>query len=156
LEKQELESEMSINMNFYIDATPDATVELLMDPIGGDKIKGTGSGTMQFKWGTNKDPLLYGTYDIYNGSYNFTFQKILERKFTIQNGSNVRFSGDPFQAILDVTAKYRVVANLFDLDKNLVTSSGQTTVPVNCLLNLAGPLIHPFVKLDVASGVASI
>ena len=149
IEKKEAESEMSVNMNFYIDATPDATVELLMDPVGGDKIKGNGSGTMQFKWGTKKDPLLYGTYDIYNGSYNFTFQKILERKFTIQNGSNIRFSGDPFHAILDVTAKYRVVANLFDLDKNLVTSSGQTSVPVNCLLNLTGPLVQPLVKLDV-------
>lgn len=141
--------EMNINMNFYIDATPDATVEMLMDPVGGDKIKGTGRGTLQFVWGTNKDPRLYGTYEIYNGSYNFTFQKILERKFTIQNGSTVQFRGDPFEANLDVTAKYRVVANLFDLDKNLVTTTGQTSVPVNCLLNLTGPLIHPYVKLDI-------
>lgn len=149
ISKFEANKEMDVNMNFYVDATPDATVELLMDPIGGDKLKGTGNGTMQFIWGTNKNPLLFGTYEIFNGSYNFTFQKILERKFTIQNGSTIQFSGDPFKANLDVTAKYRVVANLFDLDKNLVTTTGQTSVPVNCLLNLTGPLIHPLVKPDI-------
>lgn len=148
-EKIKAQTGMDVNMNLYIDATPDATVELLMDPVGGDKLKGTGSGAMQFIWGTNKDPLLYGTYQIHSGSYNFTFQKIMERKFTIQEGSYVQFRGDPFQALLDVTAKYRVVANLFDLDKNLVATSGQTSIPVNCILNLSGVLRHPQVKLDI-------
>lgn len=149
LSKLKSNSGMEINMNFYIDATPDATVELLMDPVGGDKLKGTGSGAMQFVWGTAKDPMLYGTYQIHSGSYNFTFQKIMERKFTIQEGSYVQFRGDPFQANLDVTAKYRVVANLFDLDRNLVQTTGQTSIPVNCVLNLTGALRQPNVKLDI-------
>lgn len=149
LNKIQTDSGMDINMNFYIDATPDASVELLMDPVGGDKLKGTGSGALQFVWGTNKDPMLYGTYLINNGSYNFTFQKLMERKFTIQEGSSVRFRGDPFQANLDVTAKYRVVANLFDLDRNLVESTGQTSIPVNCVLNISGLLRQPNIKLDI-------
>ena len=149
LSRIQTDSGMEINMNFYIDATPDATVELLMDPVGGDKLKGTGSGAMQFLWGTNKDPMLYGTYLINNGSYNFTFQKLMERKFMIQEGSFVRFRGDPFQASLDVTAKYRVVANLFDLDRNLVETTGQTSIPVNCVLNLSGVLRQPNIKLDI-------
>lgn len=147
--KLEQDSEMEINMNFYIDATPDATVELLMDPVGGDKLKGTGSGALQFIWGSHKDPMLYGTYHINQGSYNFTFQRIMERRFTIQDGSYVQFRGDPFQANLDVTAKYRVVANLFDLDRNLVETTGQTSIPVFCLLNLTGALRQPNVKLDI-------
>lgn len=143
-------SGMAINMNFYVDATPDAVVELVMDPIGGDVIRGSGSGTMDFVWSTKTSPLLYGNFLINRGSYNFTFQKLLERKFTILDGSNVQFTGDPFSAQLDVQAMYKLTANLNDLDKDLVRNSGQTNIPVNCLLHLTGPLKHPNVNLDLA------
>lgn len=142
-------SGMAINMNFYIDATPDAIVELVMDPVGGDIIRGSGSGALQFQWDLKSSPLLFGTYNINRGSYNFTFQRILERRFTIEDGSNVQFRGDPFQATLDVSAVYKVNASLNDLDKLLATQSGQTTIPVNCVLNLTGPLRQPNVGLDI-------
>lgn len=143
-------SGMNINMNFYIDATPDATVNLLMDPIGGDVLKGAGTGTMQFSWSNKSAPRLYGTYNINRGNYNFTFQKLVERNFVIQDGSSVQFRGDPFEASLDVRAIYKVTASLNDLDRTLAKMSGQTTVPVNCILNLSGPLRHPAVNLDIA------
>lgn len=143
------DSGMDINMNFYIDATPDAVVELVMDPVGGDVIRGSGSGALQFTWSTKSAPRLYGTYLINRGSYNFTFQRLVERKFAIQDGSNVQFKGDPFDATLDVNAVYKVTGNLNDLDQKLVKSTGQTNIPVHCLLNLTGPLKQPAVKLDV-------
>lgn len=144
------QSGIGINMNFYIDATPDAVVELVMDPVGGDIIRGSGSGAMQFTWSSKASPQLYGNFLINRGNYNFTFQKILERKFTIQDGSNVQFTGDPYSAILDVKALYKLTANLNDLDKDLVRNSGQTNIPVNCILHLTGPLRHPNVNLDLA------
>lgn len=150
LSRFKTDSGMEVNMNFYIDATPDATLELLMDPVGGDRIKASGSGALQFTWGTNKDPMLYGTYMINKGSYNFTFQKVFERKFSIQDGSYVQFRGDPFQANIDITALYRVIANLNDLDQNIAKNSGQTSVPVNCILNITGALRQPKVNLDIA------
>lgn len=143
------DSGMAINMNFYIDATPDAIVELVMDPIGGDILRGSGNGALQFQWDTKSSPLLFGTYNINRGNYNFTFQRILERRFTIEDGSNVQFRGDPFQATLDVSAVYKVNASLNDLDRNLAQQSGQTTIPVNCILNLTGPLRQPNVGLDI-------
>ncbi|MEN9918643.1 MAG: hypothetical protein RL662_1079 [Bacteroidota bacterium] len=150
LKRIKTDSGIEMNLNFYVDATPDATVEFLMDPIGGDKLRGSGSGALQFVWGTSKDPMLYGTYQINKGSYNFTFQKIMERKFLIQDGSSVQFRGDPFQANINIDAIYKVVANLNDLDRNLALSTGQNSVPVNCLLNITGLLRRPNIKLDIA------
>ncbi|MFR9166434.1 MAG: translocation/assembly module TamB domain-containing protein [Dysgonomonas sp.] len=150
LRKFETDSDMEINMNFYVDATPDATVELVMDPVGGDILRGAGSGALQFVWGTKTDPKLYGTYVINNGSYNFTFQKIVERKFQIDNGGSILFRGDPFQANLNVSAIYKLNANLYDLDATLVETTGQTSVPVECILNMTGELQHPNIGLDVA------
>lgn len=142
-------SGMEINMNFYIDATPNATVEILMDPVGGDVISGTGSGAMQFQWSSKSAPRLFGTYTINRGSYNFTFQRLMERRFTIEDGSTVQFKGDPFEAILDVTAIYKLTASLRDLDQTLIETTGQTTIPVNCVLDLTGPLRQPTVGLDI-------
>lgn len=143
------ESGMEVNMKFYVDATPDAVVEIVMDPVGGDILRGSGSGAMQFEWSTKSSPRLYGTYHIIRGSYNFTFQRLLERRFTIEEGSTVQFRGDPFGATLDVTALYKITANLRDLDQYLVESTGQSTTPVNCVLNLTGQLRHPNVGLDI-------
>lgn len=140
---------MDINMNFYIDATPEAVVELVMDPVGGDVLRGSGSGALQFTWSTKSAPRLYGNYLINRGSYNFTFQKIVSRKFEIENGSSVQFKGDPFDATLDVNAIYKVMGNLNDLSSYLATTTGQTTIQANCILNLSGPLKQPNVKLDV-------
>lgn len=143
-------SGIDINMNFYIDATPEASVEILMDPVGGDVLKGSGSGAIQFVWSTKTSPQLFGNYLINRGNYNFTFQKLMERKFSIEDGSSVQFTGDPFGAMLDVKALYKLTANLNDLDKDLVRNSGQTNIPVNCVLHLTGPLKRPNVGLDIA------
>lgn len=145
----ETKSSMAINMNFYIDATPEATAELVMDPIGGDILRGSGSGALQFTWSTTSSPHLYGTYYINMGSYNFTFQRLMERKFTIEDGSSIQFRGDPFGAMLNVSAIYKVTANLNDLDRALVESTGQSNIPVNCVLNLSGILKHPTIGLDI-------
>lgn len=142
-------SEMEVNMNFYIDATPTAVAEIVMDPVGGDVLRGSGSGALQFTWSSKTAPRLYGTYLINRGSYLFTFQRIMERKFNIADGSSVLFKGDPFEATLDVEAIYRVTANLNDLNRTVAQTSGQTNIPVDCILHLTGPLIHPSVKLDL-------
>lgn len=136
-------------MNFYIDATPDAVAEIVMDPVGGDILRGSGTGALQFAWSTKSSPTLYGNFLINRGNYNFTFQKLVEKKFIIQDGSSILFRGDPFQAVLDVNAIYKVTANLNDLDRNIVESTGQTNIPVNCILNLSGPLKYPNVGLDI-------
>ena len=142
-------SEMEINMNFYIDATPTAVAEIVMDPVGGDVLRGSGSGALRFTWSSKAAPRLYGTYSINRGSYLFTFQRIMERKFNIEDGSTVLFKGDPFEAELDVSATYKITANLNDLNSMIAETAGQTNIPVECILHLTGPLKHPNVGLDL-------
>lgn len=146
---QNQSSGMAVYMNFYINATPDATVELVMDPVGGDVVRGNGSGNIQFEWDLKSEPKIYGNYVINKGTYNFTFQKIMEKRFSINDGSSVQFRGDPYAANLDIKALYRVTANLNDLSQSLAQTSGQTNVPVNCLMNISGELRHPNIGLDL-------
>ena len=69
-----------------------------MDPIAGDKIKATGSGTVTVVYDSNSDLEVRGKYTLEKGLYNFTLQDIIRKDFIINEGSYIYFDGDPYQA----------------------------------------------------------
>ena len=142
-------SEMAVNMDFFISATPDATFNLIMDPEGGDALRGYGRGDLQFKWDTKTSPQLFGIFNVLKGNYNFRFQRLLEKNFKIKEGSTIDFKGDPFKAVLNIAAIYELYASLSDLDNDLVKTTGKTNVLTNCLLNIKGELQRPNITLDI-------
>lgn len=138
-----------LRMNFQLDMTPEASITMMIDPSSGDKIKGSGSGSMQIQYGNRSDLRMYGNYTIVNGVYNFSLQKVIHKTFKIREGSSVSFHGDPFDASLDIDAIYNLTANLTDLDESLMTESSRTNVPVNCVLKLDGVIRSPAISFDV-------
>lgn len=138
-----------IRMNFLLDITPEAEVELIMDPTAGDRIQGTGSGSLQVQYGNRSDLRMYGNVGIQSGSYNFSLQQLIHKEFQIREGSLITFNGDPLQANMNINAIYNLTANIGDLDQSLVMESARTNVPVNCVLNLDGPLRSPQISFDL-------
>lgn len=149
LADNEEEEGAEMRMNFLLDITPDANIELIMDPNGGDKITGNCSGSMQIEYGTKSDLRMYGNMGIVSGNYNFSLQQIIHKDFKIRDGSSIDFRGDPFNATMHVNAIYNVTANLRDLDEGLALESPRTNVPVNCVLNLEGMLRNPTISFDL-------
>lgn len=141
---------LDINMKFNLDITPDATVELVMDANSGDLIKGNASGSVEINYGTRTDLTMYGTCTITDGSYNFSLQQIIRKDFQIAEGSAVTFTGNPFDAILDIQGIYSLTANINDLDESLTDEIARTNIPVNCLLNVNGKLRAPTIQFDIA------
>lgn len=138
-----------LRMNFQVDVTPDASIEMIMDPISGDKIKGNGSGSMQIQYGTKSDLRIYGGYAIESGSYNFSLQQVIHKTFKIREGSTISFRGDPFDASLNIAAMYNLTANLADLDESFSYEISRSNVPVNCILKLNGMLRNPDISFDL-------
>ena len=138
-----------LRMNFLLDITPDARIELLMDPIGGDKIAGNCSGSLQIQYGTKTDLRMYGNIGIVEGNYNFSLQQLIHKDFKIRDGSIISFRGDPFEATMNVNAIYNLTANIQDLDASFATESARRNIPVNCVLNLDGVLRNPTISFDL-------
>lgn len=138
-----------LRMNFLLDITPDANIELIMDPVSGDRIKGNASGSLQIQYGTKSDLRMYGDVNIIQGNYNFSLQQIIHKDFKIRDGSTINFRGDPFNANMNVNAIYNLTANIGDLDQSLAEESGRTSVPVNCVLKLDGALRNPNISFDL-------
>lgn len=138
-------------MAFEIDVTPAAAMNLIMDPVGGDKITAYGNGHIRMTYNSDGDLRMYGDYTINRGSYNFTLQDIIIKDFTIRDGSKISFLGDPYAAQLDITASYSVNANLSDLDKSFLEDRdlNRTNVPVDALLMVKGDMRQPDISFDL-------
>lgn len=139
-------------MDIRCSVTPDARMNLVMDPVAGDKIQARGSGPLQISYNTDSDEMsIYGKYTLAEGNYNFSLQDLILRDFKINPGSSISFNGDPMQGILDIAATYRVNTNLSDLDKSFSTDRdlNRTNVPVDALLKVSGDMRSPEISFDI-------
>lgn len=142
------ETQQDIRLNLLVEATPDATMRIIMDPVAGDNITANGSGNIRLNFFNKGDFQMFGNYNIEEGIYKMSMQNVIRKDFTLQSGGLVSFNGDPHQANLNVQAVYTVnSASLNDLMADASSSRGN--VKVNCLLNLSGNLMAPSLKFGL-------
>ena len=149
-QQQSMPTHYSIELQ--ADITPEAEIILVMDPVGGDRIRAFGSGNLRLNYNSIDEAFeMFGKYTLEKGSYNFSLQDIILKDFTIRNGSTISFDGDPYNALLDISAVYSLNANLSDLDDSFSTDRdiNRTNVPVNALLNIKGGISEPELSFDL-------
>ncbi len=125
--------------------TPDADVQIIIDPQLGEIIKGRGTGDLDIRINSSGDFLMTGDYEIEEGEYLFTLQKLINKRLTIEPGGSIRWDGDPLDATVDIVATYRVRSSLNDLlgyddDQNMI---------VDDRVILSGKLMSPDIKYDI-------
>ncbi|MDE6654873.1 MAG: translocation/assembly module TamB, partial [Muribaculaceae bacterium] len=140
------------NMDISVDIRPQAEINIIMDPIGGDSIRSNGEGHMRMTYSSvDNDMRLYGTYTLEKGNYNFTLQDLIVKDLIIKEGSSIYFPGDPYKAKLNIMAYYPVQANLSDLDESFLQDKelNRTKVPVRALVDITGDMLQPDVSFDL-------
>ena len=150
--QQQVASEPSAyNIDLQGDITPDVALTVVMDPVGGDRIKATGSGHMRMTYNNNGELKTYGKYTLDKGTYNFTLQDVIIKEFTIRDGSSISFQGDPYAAVLDLEAFYSLNANLNDLDESFAKNAdlNRPNVTVYALLKAKGIISQPEISFDL-------
>ena len=137
-----------IYLNFRVNATPDATMRLLMDAKTNDYINLNGSGVIRATYYNKGSFQMFGTYTVESGTYDVTIQNIIKKSFQFQPGSTLVFGGDPYQAALNLQALYTVNGvSLSDL--SIGNSFASNTIRVNCLMNIGGQPDAPQVTFDL-------
>ena len=150
--KKENDSQSTrIQVNIDAEVNPLGQLILVMDPVGGDKIKATGSGSLIMKYDTQEDLFMSGKYVLDKGTYNFTLQDIIVKDFRIKENSSIAFDGNPFDAKIDISAIYPLTANLLDLDESFANDKefNRTNVPVYAVLNVLGSIAQPTINFDL-------
>lgn len=150
LQAAQEEQKTDIRLNILVDATPDATMKIIMDPVAGDYISGKGNGNIRTEFYNKGDVRMFGNYRITQGVYKFSLQEVIRKDFIIKDGSTINFNGAPLDANMDIQASYTVnSASLNDLIPDASAIIQQPNVRVNCMMNLSGMLVRPTIKLGI-------
>lgn len=150
--KEEYEMPAKCKVKLNLDLNPMLLFQLVIGERNGDIIQGRGSGALQLTYDTQTgDVTLLGSYDLYSGTLSYTVGNVIRKEFTVGEGSTIVFSGNPSNPQLDVTAKYRVVANLRDLfgDDATQLPTTRTNIPVLTCLHMSGPLNNPILRFSL-------
>lgn len=140
-----------ITMNFDLEVTPEAEVQLIFDSQIGDIIRGRGTGNLMLEINSLGAFNMYGEYQIEEGDYLFTLQNLINKRFRIEQGGLISWTGDPNDADVDIRAMYRLRTALYDLVLDVDTSDAyRRRVPVDCVLILKEKLFNPSISFDIA------
>ena len=150
-QKQRTASGGGMDIELSLDVRKNTEVQLVIDPTVGDIIKGTGNGLLNMRINPSADIFeMYGLYTIDEGSYLFTLQNIINKRFVIEKGSTIQWTGEPLDALLNIMAVYKIKTSLQPLLEGYVDSTVPSrAVPVNCIINLTDRLTKPNVSFDV-------
>ena len=143
-------SSSNMSINIELTASPDAEVQLVIDPTVGDIIKARGEGTLSMQIVPQANVFeMYGDYTITEGSYLFTLQNIINKRFIIESGSTIQWTGEPMDPRLNINAVYKLKASLQPLLSSTTLDNITRNVPVDCIINLTENLSNPTVLFDI-------
>ena len=129
-----------LELNFDLDITQDAQIELVMDRVSGSTIKGRGEGALLIDINTNGKFNIFGDFSVFEGVYNFLYGGIIKKQFRVKPGSSLSWDGDPLGARIDITAIYHQ-ENVNP--SALLDSPTYQSIPVDLNINLTGELKRP-------------
>jgi len=143
-----------IKLDFDLEVTPEAYCEIIFDLKAGDIIRGRGNGKLSLSVDTKGEFNMFGDYEIQEGGYKFTLYNVINKEFSIEPNSRISWSGDPYEARLDLVATYRQLAALAPLFAREDSSfnnnpEARRKYPANVVLHLTGPLLSPEIDFDI-------
>jgi hypothetical protein len=147
----DLEDEKSwlgIDLDLTVNANNKAEVFVVFDEAAGDIMSARGNGVLNFKIDQFGDLDARGKYIIEDGEYLFTLENVINKKFNIRNGSSIFWYGDPYKAILDVTAEYKLRVPLRDIVL-IENERYNRREQVIAILKLENELFNPDINFDI-------
>jgi hypothetical protein len=133
------------DLNLTALLTENLEVELIFDERVGDIIRGRGEGNLTMKIDESGAFSMFGRYEVQQGNYLFTSQNVINKKFEVVPGGSIVWTGDPYDAQIDIMARYPVMADIRDI----VGAEQSVRVPTNVLMHMEGSLEQPEISLSI-------
>jgi hypothetical protein len=141
-----------VSLNIKVDK--EAIFNMIVDAANGDFLMLKGTGQLTAGIDASGKITLVGSYEIDQGTYNLSFN-FLKRKFDIEKGSRIVWTGEPTTAQINVTGIYVANTAPIDLVQGQIegTKSDQNIykqkLPFEVHLLLQGELLKPQITFDV-------
>jgi len=138
-------------MELDLDITEDAVVQMIFDPKLGDGIKTSGRGSLRILLDQSSGLTMFGDVELTQGEYLFTLQNVINKRFEIEPGGEIKFNGSPTDATVDLEAIYTTRTapyNLYPGDPS-EEEALKKRIPVECRLKLQGELQSPTISTGI-------
>lgn len=143
-------STSGFTMDFRLQPTPEAQVQLIFDEKVGDIIKANGSGDLRMVINDFGEFKMYGDYTVDEGDYLFTLKNVVNKRFRLEKGGSIHWSGNPEDADISMSAIYETRTSLTPLFlSHEHTDAIRKRYPVDCVMKLTGKLMEPDIAFDI-------
>ena len=128
---------------------------IVIDPVSGDNLKVRAEGTLTTTLDHTGAIALSGRLTVARGLYRLSLYDLATREFRLRRGSTITWSGDPYNADLNLTAVYRVQAAPADLlagqglDDATATTVARNRLPFRVELSVTDQLIKPAIGFNI-------
>ncbi|MGZ4001393.1 MAG: translocation/assembly module TamB domain-containing protein, partial [Mucilaginibacter sp.] len=137
-----------ITLNFDLSVDEKTTVKITTDY---GKLEGNGvANNLKLNISSLGDFNMYGDFLITTGKFDFIAKDVISKNFQVTQGGTIRWTGDPTNAGINLTAIYEVRTDV----SNLYTAAGQkaptgnNVVLVQATLILTKSLLQPVIDFD--------
>lgn len=144
-----------IDVAVNIEIVKEAELNLLIDKGNGDYLQLKGEAQLTGGMDKSGKTTLTGRYEFTEGAYQMTFN-FIKRKFEIQSGSYILWTGEPTEANINISAVYKADIAPIDLVGPQIAGEPQSTqntfkqkIPFNTILKMEGELLKPELSFDI-------
>jgi TamB, inner membrane protein subunit of TAM complex/AsmA family len=145
---------LDVSLNLLTDTS--ALLNVVIDPRSGDELNVRGQSNLVFQMEKSGKMDLTGSYQVNGGFYTLSFE-VLKRKFSIDPGSVITWTGDPTTATVNLAASYTQQTPPINLVSNVISDlpsderyKFQQKLPFLVTLKLEGDLLKPTITFDIS------
>ena len=144
--ERSLKNYQGMELEFDLDITKEAEVEIVVDQKTGNSLKGRGEGPLLLEINTKGKFNMYGEFIVVEGKYHYKFGGVLDKTFNVNPGGNIVWEGEPLTAKINMEAIYSLNAN----PAPLLDNPGYTRrIPADVIIHLNGELARPSINFSI-------
>ncbi len=152
-DEEGIESNYNVNLkglslDFRIGITNTAESMIYL-PGNMGNISSRGYGNIRFTINPRGEFRIFGDYNFLRGTFFFSLQNLINRRFEIIQGGRIGFNGNPYNADVDLKALYRLKTSLSGLGASISPEFEGQRVNVNAFLGLRGKLANPDIRFSI-------
>jgi len=151
---------LDVSLNLISDTS--ALLNVVIDPQSGDALNIRGRSNLVFQMEKSGKMDLTGSYQVNGGYYTVSFE-VLKRKFNIDPGSIITWTGDPTKATVNLTGSYTAMTPSIDLVSNVIKDLPVTEqnkfrqkLPFLVTLKMEGDMLKPSIRFDISLPISTL
>ncbi len=147
---------IGVDVQSIIKIEQEALFRIVIDEVAGDQIEVAGEANLSFDSDALGKMSLSGSYELNKGFYEMRLYDIVSRRFQLQQGSKLVWSGDILEADMEVKATYRVRTSALDLMADQLVGADEflrnqyrQELPFDVILHMKGDMMQPQIEFEL-------